>query len=208
MRLGAKAMVVVGAGGEFDYCRYVKNLCETWLNQGGEVLFEQLCNIKNTIVRNLVRGKMVTVHAERGHTPFYNLNVSLAYDYRIAAEGTIYENQSAAYGMVAMGGGGYFLPRILGTLKAARLARQDTLSAAQALELGLIDEIVPEHALLDRAMAIAKAGLEDLELVCEVRKLYKVNLDELTRSLHLEDEIVRARFMDKVFRQSVIDAAF
>jgi len=41
------------------------------------------------------------------------LNISLAYDYRIVADNTVFENLCLEYGLVPKGGGAFFLTKIL-----------------------------------------------------------------------------------------------
>ena len=50
----------------------------------------------------------------------------------------------------------YFLPRVVGPAKALEMLLDDpNLPAAEALEMGLVSEVVPGEELMDRARASA-----------------------------------------------------
>ena len=59
-------------------------------------------------------------------------------------------------GLVPDSGATWFLPRLVGSAKAAELALVgDPLDAAEALRLGLVSRVVPGDRLLDEARAMA-----------------------------------------------------
>jgi 2-(1,2-epoxy-1,2-dihydrophenyl)acetyl-CoA isomerase len=84
----------------------------------------------------------------------------LAYVYAgdivIAAEGTRFVTAFAALGLSGDGGGTWHLPRLIGPRRAAEaLLRNRPIEAPEALEWGLINEIVPADELRARATALA-----------------------------------------------------
>ncbi|EIV92859.1 enoyl-CoA hydratase/isomerase family protein [Frankia sp. QA3] len=80
-------------------------------------------------------------------------------DLRIAAQRATFVPAFVDLGLVPDAGGSYHLPRLLGRGRAlAWLASGRRLSAAQAYEIGLVDEVVPDGEL-DRRTAQYAASL-------------------------------------------------
>ena len=82
--------------------------------------------------------------------------LALACDYRIAGERAVFGQPEILLGIVPGGGGTQRLPRLVGPSRAKELmitGRQ--VKADEALTIGLADEVVPNDALLDRALTLA-----------------------------------------------------
>lgn len=81
---------------------------------------------------------------------------SLACDFRIAADTAKYTMAFSAVGLAADSGSSWSLPRLVGVAKAKELLMlPSTLTAGQALELGLVTEVVPGDELAGTARALA-----------------------------------------------------
>ena len=79
-----------------------------------------------------------------------------AADLVLAAEGTKFVTAFAALGLSGDGGGTWHLPRLIGARRAAQAyLRNRPIEATEALEWGLINEIVPAAELRPRAVALA-----------------------------------------------------
>jgi 2-(1,2-epoxy-1,2-dihydrophenyl)acetyl-CoA isomerase len=79
-----------------------------------------------------------------------------AADLVIAAEGTRFVTAFAALGLSGDGGGTWHLPRLIGPRRAAQAYLRNTaIEASQALDWGLINEIVPADQLRERAVSVA-----------------------------------------------------
>lgn len=97
-----------------------------------------------------------TIAALNGGAAGYGMDLALGCDIRIASEGAKLSAAYTARGLVPESGGTWLLPRIVGWSKAAELLfTARTLTAADALDLGLVSEVVPAEALVDAAMALA-----------------------------------------------------
>ncbi len=88
--------------------------------------------------------------------------ITLACDYRIASDApaTRIGLPETTLGLVPAWGGATRLPRLIGPEKAGEVILKGKLYAAQeALQLGLVDEVVPQDILLDAAkQALQKQG--------------------------------------------------
>lgn len=77
-------------------------------------------------------------------------------DVRIAATAAVFGQTFINLGLVSGDGGHWFLQRLLGYAKAAEMALTGRLvGAAEALAMGLVNEVVAGDALLERALAFA-----------------------------------------------------
>ena len=82
--------------------------------------------------------------------------MALACDIRVAAEGASFAITSSRIGTVPGAGGTQRLPRIVGVAKALELMfSAETIGAAEAYRIGLINRLVPSGGALEAAHAMA-----------------------------------------------------
>ncbi len=97
-----------------------------------------------------------TIAALNGGAAGYGLDLALGCDLRIMAEGAKLSFAFAARGVLPESGGTWLLPRLVGwPIAADLLYRARTLTAAEALSLGLCSEVTAPGDLRARAAAIA-----------------------------------------------------
>jgi 2-(1,2-epoxy-1,2-dihydrophenyl)acetyl-CoA isomerase len=78
-------------------------------------------------------------------------------DFVIASPSAKFYAAFAGIGIVSDSGGTYFLPRRMGSRRAAQFYMlNETLSAAEAASTGLINKVVDAEALQDEAWALAR----------------------------------------------------
>ena len=78
-------------------------------------------------------------------------------DLRFAAEGTKFTTAHGKLGLPAEYGLSWMLPKIMGTTRAMELLLSSRVFLAdEALELGFLNEVVPEDELLPHVLAYAK----------------------------------------------------
>ncbi|WP_458097167.1 enoyl-CoA hydratase/isomerase family protein [Roseomonas sp. WA12] len=106
-----------------------------------------------TAIRNIRKS---VVAALQGWTLGGGAESALSADLRIASETMRLGFPEVQRGWVGGGGASQLLPRLIGQGRAARLLMLgDPIDAAEALRLGIVEEVVPQSALLDRARAVA-----------------------------------------------------
>jgi 2-(1,2-epoxy-1,2-dihydrophenyl)acetyl-CoA isomerase len=106
-------------------------------------------------ILSLIEAPIVT--AAHGAVAGGGLGYVYAADLVIAAEGTKFVTAFAALGLSGDGGGTWHLPRLIGPRRAAEAYLRNTpIEAAEALQWGLINEIVPAGELRSRAEAVAR----------------------------------------------------
>jgi enoyl-CoA hydratase/carnithine racemase len=97
-----------------------------------------------------------TLCALNGGAAGYGLDLALGCDIRIAADTAKLNPGFAKRGILPESGGTWLLPRMVGYAKAAEIAFTGrTLSADEALELGLVNHVVPAGELAERAAEMA-----------------------------------------------------
>jgi 2-(1,2-epoxy-1,2-dihydrophenyl)acetyl-CoA isomerase len=141
---------VLTAGGDIDY----------FLAHTGErfgALLAQMTPPFQEAFRVLSRIDAPIVTAAHGAVAGGGLGFVYAADLVIAAEETKFVTAFAALGLSGDGGGTWHLPRLIGPRRAAEAyLRNRPIAAAEALQWGLINEIVPAEKLRSRAEAVAR----------------------------------------------------
>ncbi len=84
------------------------------------------------------------------------LELAMGCHFRVAAQSAACGLPEVKLGLLPGAGGTQRLPRLVGVSKALDMMTSgESIGAAEAMNLGLFDEIVPDHVLLDRAVALA-----------------------------------------------------
>jgi 2-(1,2-epoxy-1,2-dihydrophenyl)acetyl-CoA isomerase len=140
----------LSVGGDVDY----------FLARSGEhfgALFAQMTTPFHEAFRVLSRIDAPIVTAAHGAVAGGGLGFVYAADLVIASEGTKFVTAFAALGLSGDGGGTWHLPRLIGARRAAEAyLRNRPIEADEALEWGLVNEIVPPGELRGRAEAVAR----------------------------------------------------
>lgn len=86
------------------------------------------------------------------------LELALACDIRLAAEGVMFALPDVAMGMMPSGGATQRLPRLIGRGRASEMILMgEPVSARQALDWGLVNEVAPRGDVGQRARRLAEA---------------------------------------------------
>ncbi|MGH9703429.1 MAG: enoyl-CoA hydratase/isomerase family protein, partial [Candidatus Acidiferrales bacterium] len=85
------------------------------------------------------------------------MNLALSCDIRIASDQASFSEAFARLGLYPDFGGTYYLPRLVGSARAAELFyTAETLSAADALRMGIVSHVVPQDRLEAETQALAE----------------------------------------------------
>jgi enoyl-CoA hydratase len=97
------------------------------------------------------------ISAVNGHALGNGCDIALACDFVIASEKAKFSMAYTNIGLIPDMGGTFRLPRLVGLPMARRLIfTGETIDAPRALEIGMIEEVVSDDALRDRALAFAE----------------------------------------------------
>ncbi len=110
----------------------------------------------NPIIRALRSMPQPVIAAVNGVAAGAGASLAFACDLRIAADGARFMLAFGRIGLVPDSGATWFLPRIVGSARAAELALLGTtVGAEEALRIGLVSRVVPGDALAAEARAMA-----------------------------------------------------
>ncbi len=116
-----------------------------------------------------------TIAAVNGPAIGAGCDLALMCDMRIASDKAKFGETFLALGLIPGDGGAYFLPRIVGMAKACELTfTSDVIDAKTALDMGLVNEVVPHADLMKKARTLAEkiAGQPARALRMAKRLLY------------------------------------
>jgi enoyl-CoA hydratase/carnithine racemase len=186
-----RALVITGAGRAFSAGGDV-----TWFRRGLEDPDADLvasvrrgADVLHQAIVDFKRIPFPVVAAVNGPAAGAGFSLALMCDMRIASDAAFF---ACAYGRIGAspdGGMTYFLPRVIGPAAAAELMLDDpNLTAADALERGLVSQVVPAAELLDVAGAkAAELGAKSPHYTRMVKLLVWQSLDNsLADHLQLE----------------------
>ena len=111
------------------------------------------------------------VAALHGRVSGGGLELSLACDIRIAAEGTVFALPEVSRGIAPASGAMYWLPRIIGLGRALEMILTgEPVEAEEALRIGLINRLVPLERLHESATAMARKIAENAPLAVQATR--------------------------------------
>ena len=136
-------------------------------------------------------GKIV-ISAVQGSVVGAFLGAILSTDFRVVSETTVFSFPYMQYGMPPQGALAFLLPRYIGIAKAKNiLLRAEPIGASQALDLGLVDRVVPsadfERSCLEFARKLTSLSTD---VVGMTKRLFESSMKELCAYFKLEAELV------------------
>lgn len=147
------AVIVTGAG-ERAFC--VGADIQAWGALEPLDMWRQWIRDGHRVFDRLARLRQPTIAALNGYTLGGGLELALACDMRIAAEGVQLGQPEVAIGTIPGWGGTQRLPRLIGVGRAKQMIFSGArIDAAAAERWGLVNEVVPAEQLLHRARELA-----------------------------------------------------
>jgi len=173
-----------------EYINFYRKLITSDVNL---LPLERMYNAINQFIMKLADLDKIVIHVDSGNVILLFMNISLACDYRIVADNTIYKNPSIELNVVPKGGGVFFLSKMLGTVAASRILYSgEDITADQAYQMSIVDQVVPLEDLEQKALEKAQSFAQ---LPCGyavgIKKLLNFDLKELNRYLEFESELLR-----------------
>ena len=199
-----RAVVVTGAGRGF--C--VGQDLQEFRTGAGDVA----ANLRQNYHRNVLairRLEKPVIAAVNGPAAGAGMSLALACDVRIAADAAAFVPAFINIGLVPDMGGTYFTTRLLGPARAFQwMTSGRRLRAAEALDLGLVSEVVPDDQLAARAgeLAAELAAMPTRGIALSKRLFDHAEHTTLEEQLELEAQLQAAATRTHDFAEGV--AAF
>ena len=145
--------------------------------------------ILNNLIRKIVQSNKLVVSALQGEitTPFFG--ASLAADLRLASEDVIFSLSHTSLGVHPSGALPYFLPKYIGYAKASSiLLTTDKILAKEALDLGIINEILPlknfEELCIEKVNHLIARGNSVMKCT---KKMLTHSFEDIDKYLSMEE---------------------
>ncbi|MFH8880598.1 enoyl-CoA hydratase/isomerase family protein [Streptomyces californicus] len=156
---GVRAVLLTATGRAFcvgqDLKEHVATLRAT-REAGGNAL-STVQEHYNPIVRAITEMAKPVVAGVNGVAAGAGFGFALAADYRVVADTASFNTSFAGVALTADSGVSWTLPRLIGQTRAADLLFfPRSISAQDALELGIVNRVVPAAELAEQAAAVAR----------------------------------------------------
>ena len=191
-RAPLRALIVTGsgdrafsAGGDVNWFKRGVDDPEVDLpssvRRGAEVLHQGIVDFQ--------RIPYPVIAAVNGAAAGAGFSLALACDIRIASEASFFVVAYGRIGASPDGGMTYFLPRVVGPVRAKQLMLEDPMISPQdALEMGLVSAVVPADGLMEAARAKAEELAKKAPHYVRMAKLLANTSLDHTLTEHLQIE--------------------
>jgi enoyl-CoA hydratase/3-hydroxyacyl-CoA dehydrogenase len=151
---GAVRALVIASANSSLFCAGADIKSFTTLDAaGGQRLVEEM----HGLLRDWEASQIVTIAAVNGPALGGGCELAMGADFRIAAESASFGQPEINLGIIPGFGGTQRLPRLVGRAKALEMNLiGQTISADEAYDFGLVNRVVPDHELIDTALAWAR----------------------------------------------------
>jgi len=162
----------------------------------------RIYNAINQLILMIRDIKKMMIHADSGEILSLFLNVSFACDYRIIGDRTVFQFPTLELGLVPKGGGIFFMTKKIGESKTLELLLSGKdITAREALELGLVDKVVPSESLDEASIQVARNfAQKPMHLISGVKQLLNFPSDDLVKFLERENELLFESIRSEKFR--------
>ena len=132
---------------------------------------------------------------------------ALMADIRFAAAGAKFTTAFARRGLIAEHGSSWLLPRLVGMSRALDLMMSSrTFTAEEALELGIVNYVVPKEEVLDAAVAYASdlaQNCSPTSMAVMKQQLYGHALADVDTALKESNKLMRESLRPQDFKEGV-----
>tara|TARA_B100000287_G_scaffold421967_1_gene463337 strand:- start:310 stop:1092 length:783 start_codon:yes stop_codon:yes gene_type:complete len=152
-----KAVVITGEGKFFSAGADINAFAESIKNGDAPKLIRDLTGILHPLIVKMRQSPTICVAAINGACAGGGLGLALACDVRIASSGAKVAASYSGMGLSPDGGTTWLLPRLVGNQVSRKFFFENSIwNAEQSLEYGVIDELVDDSRLIERANEVAK----------------------------------------------------
>lgn len=200
-----RSVILTGTGGFFSAGQDVTAFSEC----EGDISFRQhLQSTYNPIIRRMRSLEKPIIGAINGTKAGAALGVALAWDLRTAVSGTRFFFGFSSIGLTADSGSSLTLPALIGLARASHLAfNNEPLTAEQALEHGLVNQVVPAEELAEETQALAsRLAAGPTKVIGLTKRAFNHNyLGNLEETLEYEAHLQEIAGKTKDHQEGLVD---
>ena len=200
-----RVIIITGAGRGFCAGADVAYMAELMERQDVDE-FTRLLGAGRRVLTTIRQMQKPVIASVNGAAYGAGFNLALACDLRFAAESASFSQSFVKVGLHPDWGGTYFLPRVVPTNLACEMFfLGDAINAERALQLGLINRLVPDAELQAETRKLAER-LRDApykSIAAAKHAVYMSEESSLERMLQYETEAQLACFQSEEARERV-----
>ena len=196
-----KAIVLTGAGQAFSAGGDLKALQSVDLLSGRKRL-----QASHELIKSMLDLEKPIIAAVNGVAAGAGVSIALASDLIVAAKSSFFIQSFIKVGLVPDLGSIYFLPRLVGRHRALEMMLLgDKVSAEEMLNLGVINRVEEDDAVLEEALVIARklADSPATAMGLTKRLTNRSILPDIDQSLELEGFAQAMSFESEDFKEGV-----
>ncbi|QQS41317.1 MAG: enoyl-CoA hydratase/isomerase family protein [Acidobacteriota bacterium] len=190
---GARAVIVTGEGRAFCAGGDLREMKVLWESEGRiEAFLEDPLAALHGLITLIRETPVPFIAAVNGVCAGAGSNIALACDLVIASESASFNQAFIKIGLSPDCGGSFFLPRAVGEKRAAELLMTgDTISASDALSMGMINRAVPDEMLMQETSVLAaKLAAAPTAVIGRIKKMLNASSsNDLDAQLRIEHEM-------------------
>jgi 2-(1,2-epoxy-1,2-dihydrophenyl)acetyl-CoA isomerase len=150
-----RAVVFTGAGRMF--CAGGDLSVFAGAGAGRKSLLKKMAGDLHMGLSRLARGNAPVIAAVNGTAAGAGMSLVMACDLAVAAQSAVFTMAYTRAGLVADGSSTFYMPRKIGDRRTRELMLTNrVLQAEEALQWGIVNEVTPDGAVLERAQTIAR----------------------------------------------------
>ena len=187
-----RAVVLTGAGRNFCFGGDLRAIASEGVESG---YLRELTGYLHSAISHFVRMDPPVIAAVNGTAAGAGVGLAAMADLAICGKSSRFNLAYTNVGLTPDGGTSFFLPRVIGARRTMELLLLNkALLARQALDWGLVNEVVDDEELLERALEIAGQLAEGATgAIGQTKRLVSHALGALESHMTLESETIAAQ---------------
>ena len=190
---GCRAVIITGEGRAFCAGGDLREMQAMWNAEGRiEAFLEDPLGALHGLIRLIRETPVPFIAAVNGVCAGAGTNIALACDIVIADESASFNEAFIKIGLSPDCGGSFFLPRAVGEKRAAEMMMTgDSISASRAMEIGMINRVVPGEVLMEEAAVMAsKLAASPTAVIGRIKQMMNATFsNSLGEQLELEHRL-------------------
>lgn len=190
-----RVAIVTGEGRGFCVGADLKET--SWRGESQDQSRRRIERNNQQLAREMVGAPIPIIAAINGYALGGGVEIALAADMRIAAVSARFGFPETTIGRFISGGASLLLPKVVGIAWAKRMIYTGAqVDAVKAEVIGLVEEVVPNEDLQERAMDLARtiASNAPVSIALAKRVLDRVSIGDLETALAFETEGLLATY--------------